>query len=80
MKRIMILAALAAIMLPAGKAAAQDPEGALCYALPKTVINLEVEAVKETFHAGPYAKFAFAGSAALLIYVWQTPSPAPWVR
>lgn len=58
MKRIMILAALAAILLPAGKAAAQDPEGALCYALPKTVINLEVEAVKETFHAGPYAKFA----------------------
>lgn len=45
-------------MVPALRVSAQDPEGALCYALPKTVINLEVEAVKETFHAGPYAKYA----------------------
>ncbi len=28
------------------------------YALPQTVISLEVEAVKETFHAGPYARYA----------------------
>ncbi len=35
-----------------------DPEGYVTYALPSTTIVLEVEAVQETFHAGPYAKFA----------------------
>ncbi|MGM9736719.1 MAG: DUF4831 family protein [Candidatus Cryptobacteroides sp.] len=33
-------------------------EGMVTYCLPSTVINLEVEAVQESFHAGPYAKFA----------------------
>lgn len=37
-------------------AGAQD--GTLTYALPRTCITLEVEAVKETFFAGPYARFA----------------------
>ncbi|MBR1406484.1 MAG: DUF4831 family protein [Bacteroidales bacterium] len=55
MKRITILfAAFAA----AFSLRAQDPEGALVYALPQTVISIEVEAVREDFHAGPYAKFA----------------------
>ncbi len=35
-----------------------DPEGYITYALPSTTIALEVEAVQETFHAGPYARFA----------------------
>lgn len=35
-----------------------DPVGTVSYALPQTVISIEVEAQKETFHAGPYAKFA----------------------
>lgn len=35
-----------------------DPVGTVSYALPQTVISLEVEAVREDFHAGPYAKFA----------------------
>lgn len=58
MSRMPILTAVLAIILPFTLASAQDPEGALVYALPKTVINLEVEAVRETFHAGPYAKYA----------------------
>lgn len=35
-----------------------DPEGYLTYSLPSTTITLDVEAVKETFYAGPYAKYA----------------------
>ncbi len=55
MKKITILfAALAAV----ASLRAQDPEGALVYALPQTVISIEVEAVREDFHAGPYARFA----------------------
>ena len=49
MKKITILfAALAAAL----SLRAQDPEGALVYALPQTVISIEVEAVREDFHAG----------------------------
>ena len=35
-----------------------DPEGFLTYSLPSTSIVLEVEAVQEKFHVGPYAKYA----------------------
>ncbi len=35
-----------------------DPEGALSYCLPNTSLSFEVEAVKEVFHVGPYAKYA----------------------
>lgn len=35
-----------------------DPEGFLTYSLPSTTIVLEVDAVQERFHAGPYAKYA----------------------
>ena len=35
-----------------------DPEGSLVYSLPSTSVKLEVEARQETFHAGPYAKYA----------------------
>ena len=35
-----------------------DPEGYLTYSLPSTSIVLEVEAVQERFHVGPYAKYA----------------------
>ena len=47
-----------AALLPAAAANAQDPMGTVSYALPQTTITLEVEAVRESFHAGPYAKFA----------------------
>ena len=49
---------LAAALLPAISAMAQDQMGTVSYALPQTTITLEVEAVRESFHAGPYAKFA----------------------
>lgn len=36
----------------------QDPQGCLTYSLPMTVISIEVDAVQESFYAGPYAKYA----------------------
>ena len=53
-KIILIVAAFTAAL----SLRAQDPEGALVYALPQTVISIEVEAVREDFHAGPYARYA----------------------
>lgn len=54
-----VAAALAALsLIPAPKTAAADPEGTVSYALPKTTLTFEVEAVQEKFHAGPYAKYA----------------------
>ncbi|MGN1211385.1 MAG: DUF4831 family protein [Candidatus Cryptobacteroides sp.] len=35
-----------------------NPEGTLSYCLPSTSLSFEVEAVRETFHAGPYCKYA----------------------
>lgn len=46
---LLLIAALFAPVL----AAAQTT-----YSLPQTVISLEVEALQETFHAGPYARYA----------------------
>jgi hypothetical protein len=47
-------------MLPLAASAQKnsDPEGYLTYSLPSTTIMLEVEAVQESFYAGPYAKYA----------------------
>lgn len=58
-----ITTTLAALVLSTLAASAQaslgsDVSGTVSYALPSTVITLEVEAVVETFHAGPYAKYA----------------------
>ncbi len=36
----------------------EDPQGALTYCLPSTTVSLEVTAVQENFHSGPYAKYA----------------------
>ncbi len=58
MKKLLSLFALAALPLMASAQANSDPEGYITYSLPSTTICLEVEAVQETFHAGPYAKFA----------------------
>lgn len=35
-----------------------DPEGYVAYSLPMTTISIEVEAVKESFYVGPYARYA----------------------
>ncbi|MBR4756596.1 MAG: DUF4831 family protein [Bacteroidales bacterium] len=58
-KRLSLTILLAAgAMFPALRTSAQDPVGTVSYALPQTTITLEVEAVREQFYAGPYAKFA----------------------
>ncbi|MBO5635658.1 MAG: DUF4831 family protein [Bacteroidales bacterium] len=49
---------IALALIPLVGAKAQDAMGTVSYALPQTTITLEVEAVRESFHAGPYAKFA----------------------
>jgi hypothetical protein len=60
MKKNLTLAALcvAASMSFGSSASAQDAAGAVSYDLPQTTIVFEVEAVKENFYAGPYAKYA----------------------
>lgn len=56
--RTVSLLCLAAALLPEGRISAQDPVGTVSYALPQTTITIEVEAVREYFYAGPYAKYA----------------------
>lgn len=55
MRRFIIAAAMAALCIPA---LAQDPAGAVVYSLPNTTLAFDVEAVQESFYAGPYAKYA----------------------
>lgn len=52
--------ALAIAVLPqfASAQKSTDPMGLVTYSLPSTTITLDVEAVQEKFHAGPYAKYA----------------------
>lgn len=59
-KMFKTILALAAIVMPLAASAQQnaDPEGYVTYSLPMTTITLDVEAVQETFYAGPYARFA----------------------
>ena len=52
MKKLILLAAAVFAVLP-GKA-----QGGVSYSLPQTVLVFNVEAQKETFYAGPYARFA----------------------
>lgn len=61
MKKIFrTILALAAAVAPVAASAQTnaDPEGYVTYSLPMTTISLDVEAVQETFYAGPYAKYA----------------------
>ncbi len=61
MKRTLeMVVAMAMMTIPLTVSAQKnsDPEGFVTYSLPSTVITLEVEAVQEKFHAGPYARFA----------------------
>ena len=55
-KTLTVVALMAMPMFASAQKSA-DPQGALAYCLPSTVINLEVEAVQEKFYAGPYAKY-----------------------
>ncbi len=56
--RTVSLLCLAAALSAPGGLSAQDPVGTVSYALPQTTITIEVEAVREYFYAGPYAKYA----------------------
>ena len=53
-----ILAGAGMMMAASAAASAQDPEGSLVYSLPSTTVRLQVEARKENFYAGPYARYA----------------------
>ena len=50
--------AFALVQMTASAQTGSDPTGYVTYSLPQTVLSLEVEAVRETFYAGPYAKYA----------------------
>lgn len=56
--RTILVAAAAFAPVAVSAQANSDPEGYVTYSLPMTTISLDVEAVQETFHAGPYAKYA----------------------
>ncbi len=62
MKRLFLFsvafAMLSSVGMPVSAKNEPDMEGVVTYCLPSTVISLQVEAEHETFHAGPYAKFA----------------------
>lgn len=53
MKRI-----LTTVLMLSAFLGAYAQDGAVTYALPQTTLHFEVEAVQETFYAGPYAKYA----------------------
>lgn len=58
MNKTKIITAAAALLVAVSAAAQENPAGTVTYALPQTVISLDVEAVQERFFAGPYAKYA----------------------
>ncbi len=58
MKKLITFLTIAALPLIASAQTNADPDGYVTYALPSTTVALDVEAVQETFYAGPYAKFA----------------------
>ena len=60
MKKTFAVIVTAALTMAAGfqLSAQGDPEGSLVYSLPFTSVRLEVKAQKESFFAGPYAKYA----------------------
>ncbi len=56
-KTLMVSAfALMPVLMSAQKV--EDPEAYVTYSLPSTTLVLDVEAVQESFHAGPYARYA----------------------
>ena len=60
MKNLFRFSVAMLLMIPFAASAQKnsDPEGFLTYSLPSTTIMLEVEAVHESFYAGPYARYA----------------------
>ena len=58
MIRTLLMMALSAVPFMASAQKSSDPEGYVTYSLPSTALVLDVEAVQESFHAGPYARYA----------------------
>ena len=58
MKRILIFSALLLCAAAQHLCAQDNSTVSMTYALPQTSLSFEVEAVKENFFAGPYAKYA----------------------
>lgn len=58
MKKIVIsvIAVVSSVFVAGARKA--DPEGTIVYSLPSTTLTIEVEATRENFFAGPYAKYA----------------------
>lgn len=56
--RLFLMMSLAVMPLMASAQKTSDPEGYVTYSLPSTTIVLDVEAVQESFYAGPYARYA----------------------
>lgn len=56
--RTLLILTLAAMPVIASAQKSSDPEGYVTYSLPSTSLVLDVEAVKESFYAGPYARYA----------------------
>lgn len=56
--RTLLFAALLAVPFVSSAQKSSDPDGYVTYSLPSTTIVLDVEAVRESFYAGPYARFA----------------------
>jgi len=58
MKKLLIALSAALLLSSTMVTRADDPDGAIVYSLPSTTLTFNVEAVRENFYAGPYAKFA----------------------
>ena len=56
--RMFMVVLLAAMSMPAMAKKEVDPTSCVTYSLPSTTIMMDVEAMQESFHAGPYAKYA----------------------
>lgn len=56
--RMLLVAALAAVPFLGAAQKTTDDNGYVTYSLPSTTIVLDVEAVQESFYAGPYARYA----------------------
>lgn len=58
MKRTVLLTPLLLLVAMLSSSAQENPAGTVTYSLPQTSLRLDVQAVKECFFAGPYAKYA----------------------
>lgn len=58
MKKLFCFTAVASMLISFAAGAQESLSGTVSYALPQTSLVFDVQAVQESFYAGPYAKFA----------------------